>query len=45
MVSCHIAAYRYITNWAISYVHGIMDGEAITDILESKDEGDIFRLR
>ncbi|KAF1959328.1 HET-domain-containing protein [Byssothecium circinans] len=27
------------------YVHGIMDGEAITDILEGKDVCDIFRLR
>ncbi|EUC47208.1 hypothetical protein COCMIDRAFT_90727 [Bipolaris oryzae ATCC 44560] len=27
------------------YVHGIMDGEAIVDILEGKDKGDVFRLR
>ncbi|EUC38128.1 hypothetical protein COCCADRAFT_22470 [Bipolaris zeicola 26-R-13] len=27
------------------YVHGIMDGEAITDILEGRNKGDIFKLR
>lgn len=34
-----------ITDFAISYVHGIMDGEAVADILAGKDKADIFRLR
>jgi hypothetical protein len=45
MVSCHITSYYLITNWSNSYVHGIMDGEAITEILEGFDECYSFRLR
>ena len=33
-----------ITDWAVSYVHGIMDGEVIADIAQGKDEAE-FRLR
>ncbi|KAF1964026.1 HET-domain-containing protein [Bimuria novae-zelandiae CBS 107.79] len=35
----------YYTMVGECYVHGIMDGEAISDILERKDVGDIFRLQ
>lgn len=33
-----------IADKAISFVHGIMDGEAIADILDGKKEADVFKL-
>jgi hypothetical protein len=46
IVSCYISLRsRLITNRAISYVHGIMDSEAVTSTLKGQDIYNIFKLR